>query len=312
MATAPTTCTCGRLTERLSPITAGWTVTARTDGRRSSTPASRKILNPGVYVVEVAAQWHHWNRRGFELQYAGAYAHTGDDTKLSDLEISDVNLANFRAYTTDYARNVAADVDTVTVTPTRASSHSEVTIIPADANGIISGHQVSLEDGETEIMLTVASNVVSDLETVYRIRLTKLAGTTSPLSADAALSDLSFDNIDIGTFASGDTEYPYALDFYGALNGLVTTMTPTTANSGATWKSNRPDADPNADGHQISVNGDDTLAITVTSQDGANPSHLHHDAHERSAPRLLQRCRRRRLRLRAVVRRRAISHHQFG
>ena len=229
-----------------------------------------EVLEPGVYVVEVARQLDLYGHLGFVLVYEGDHIHTGDSIRLSDLEISDVNLTDFNPYTADYARNVAADVDTVTVTPTPASSHTTVSFGHSDADIDLAGHQVNLDaDGETEITVTVASSIVPRLETAYRITLTELAGTTSPLSADASLSALSIDNIDFGSLSSETTEYSYVLGFYGALNGLLTTMTPTTAHSGATWESNRPDAKTGIDGYQISLSGSETVTVTVTSQDGA-------------------------------------------
>ena len=151
-----------------------------------------------------------------------------------------------------------------------ASSRTTVSFGHSDADIIFVGHQVNLDaGGETEISVTVASSVVPNLETACRITLTELAGTTSPLSADASLSALSIDNIDFGSLSSETTEYSYSLGFYGALNGLLTTMTPTTAHSGATWRSNRPDAKTGIDGYQISLNGSQTVTVTVTSQDGA-------------------------------------------
>ncbi|WP_419921437.1 cadherin-like beta sandwich domain-containing protein [Candidatus Poriferisodalis sp.] len=151
-----------------------------------------------------------------------------------------------------------------------ASSRTTVSFGHSDADIIFVGHQVNLHaGGETEISVTVASSVVPNLETACRITLTELAGTTSPLSVDASLSALSIDNIDFGSLSSETTEYSYSLGFYGALNGLLTTMTPTTAHSGATWRSNRPDAKTGIDGYQISLNGSQTVTVTVTSQDGA-------------------------------------------
>ncbi len=227
-------------------------------------------LEPGVYVVEVALHWYHWNHRRFMLEYSGDSIVTTADTALAGLGISDVNLAGFDSDTTAYARNVAADTASVTVTPTPAGSNAVVTFSPPDADGTITGHQVDIDSsGQTDVVVSVVSTVAPTARTDYRVTLTTLPGTTAPLSDDPSLSDLSLSDIDIGTFADDDTEYSYALGYYGSLNGLVTTISPTTTDSGATWTANRPDEDPGADGHQITVNGNDTIIVTVTSQDGA-------------------------------------------
>ena len=69
----------------------------------------------------------------------------------------------------------------------------------------------------------------------------------------------------IGTFASADTNYTYSTDQFAQNDGI--TVTAATQN-GATWTIDPPDADPNTAGHQIHVDGDDTIVVTVTSQDG--------------------------------------------
>ena len=68
---------------------------------------STVTLQPGVYVVEVARQLDLFGQLGFKLLYEGDHIHTGDATKLSDLEISGVSLTDFNHSTADYARNVA-------------------------------------------------------------------------------------------------------------------------------------------------------------------------------------------------------------
>ena len=231
-----------------------------------------RTLEAGTYVIEVAAQWHHFSDhgRGHTLRYSGSTIARPGAYKLAGLSITDVNLAHFAAGTTEYSRNIAADVRTVTVTPTATLDDAEVTVIPPDANASVAGRQVDLEaDGVTEVTVAVNSPMIVDAETMYRVVLTQLAGTTAPLSDDPGLVSLSFEGIDIGDFSSDKTGYTYPLGFYERLNGTTVTMSVTPA-GGATWTANRSDEDEDVDGHQLSIDGDDVILVTVTSQDNAN------------------------------------------
>ena len=70
--------------------------------------------------------------------------------------------------------------------------------MPPDANASVAGRQVDLEaDGVTEVTVAVKSPMIVDAETMYRVVLTQLAGTTAPLSDDPGLVSLSFEGIDI-------------------------------------------------------------------------------------------------------------------
>ena len=231
-----------------------------------------RTLEAGTYVIEVAAQWHHYSDhgRGHTLRYSGSTIARPGAYKLAGLSITDVNLAHFAAGTTEYSRNIAADVRTVTVTPTATLDDAEVTVMPPDANASLAGRQVDLEaDGVTEVTVAVNSPMIVDAETMYRVVLTQLAGTTAPLSDDPGLVSLSFEGIDIGDFSSDKTGYTYPLGFYERLNGTTVTMSVTPA-GGATWTANRSDEDEDVDGHQLSIDGDDVILVTVTSQDNAN------------------------------------------
>ena len=158
-------------------------------------------------------------------------------------------------------------MSTVTVTPTPAFAYSTVQISPNDSDPATDGHQVGLDvDGSTDITVTVYSPEFPTLTTTYTVTLNQLAGTTSPLSDDATLSALSLTGIDIGTFAADDYSYSYTLGFYQSLNGHTTTVSPTGTHTGATWTIG-PSAS-GIDSNQVTVNGDDTVTVTVTSQNG--------------------------------------------
>ncbi len=231
-----------------------------------------RTLEAGTYVIEVAAQWSHFrdHGRGHTLSYSGPTIARPGAYKLAGLSITDVNLAHFAPGTTEYSRNIAANVRTVTVTPTATLDDAEVTVMPPDADSSLDGRQVDIEaDGVTEITVAVNSPMIVDAETVYRVVLTQLADTTAPLSDDPGLVSLSFEGIDIGDFSSDTTGYTYPLGFYERLNGTTATMSITPAD-GATWTANRSDEDEDVAGHQLSIDGTDVILVTVTSQDNAN------------------------------------------
>ena len=231
-----------------------------------------RTLDAGTYVIEVAAQWHHFHDhgRGHTLSYTGSSIVRPAAYKLTGLSITDVNLASFAPGTTEYSRNVAADVQTVTVTPTATLADAEVTIMPPDADTSTDGYQVDIAAvGTTEITVAVSIPMAVDEFIVYRVVLKQLAGTTAPLSDVASLASLSFEGIDIGDFSSDKTDYTFLLGFYQQLNGTTATMSVTAA-AGATWTTNRTDENEDVAGHQLSIDRDDVIVVTVTSQDNAN------------------------------------------
>ena len=231
-----------------------------------------RTLDAGTYVIEVAAQWHHFQdrSRGQTLSYTGSSIVRPAAYKLTGLSITDVNLASFAPGTTEYSRNVAADVQTVTVTPTATLDDAKVTIMPPDADTSTDGHQVDIAAvGTTEITIAVNIPMVVNAGIVYRVALNQVAGTTGPLSDVASLTSLSFEGIDIGDFSSDKTDYTYPLGFYERLNGTTATMSVTAA-AGATWTTNRTDENGDVAGHKLSINGSGAILVTVASQNNAN------------------------------------------
>ena len=231
-----------------------------------------RTLDAGTYVIEVAAQWHHFHDhgRGHTLSYTGSSIVRPTAYKLTGVSITDVNLASFAPGTTEYSRNVAADVQTVTVAPTAKLADADVTIRPPDADTSTVGHQVDIAAvGTTEITVAVSIPMAIDEFIVYRVVLKQLAGTTAPLSDVANLASLSFEGIDIGDFSSDKTDYTFLLGFYQQLNGTTATMSVTVAD-GSTWTANRSDENEDVTGHQLSIDRDDVIVVTVTSQDNAN------------------------------------------
>ena len=101
------------------------------------------------------------------------------DTGLQALILSGVTLA-FQKETLLYTASVANSVSATTVTAaTVASSGVEVTISPSDSDDGVSGHQVDLAEGLTEITITV-SETAGSASTMYTVRVTRLASQSDP------------------------------------------------------------------------------------------------------------------------------------
>ncbi len=231
-----------------------------------------RTLEAGTYVIEVAAQWSHFrdHGRGHTLSYSGPTIARPEAYRLTGLSITDVNLAGFAPGTTEYSRNVAADVHTVTVTPSAPLEGAKITVMPPDADVSTVGHQVDIAAvGTTEMTVAVSIPMVVDELVVYRVVLKQLAGTAAPLSDDANPVSLRFEGIDIGDFSADKTDYAYSLGFYERLKGTIVTVTATIPD-GATWTANRADENEDIAGHQMSIDGTDVILVTVTSQDNAN------------------------------------------
>ena len=229
-------------------------------------------LDAGMYVVELASHYHHWDRI-FSMLVEGDTVVPLKEYRLSSLALTGVNLADFESGVIDYARNVAADVATTTVDAVaeRADDGATVSIAPGDHDSdAANGHQVVLEeDGLTEITVTVGDSAPGN-PLVYRVSLRRLANTTHPLSSDASLSALSLSGLDIGEFSREDTGYSYRLDtLREIIDGVTATVTATKNDPSAAVVISPADADPNTDGHQVVLNGYQTVSIVVTPQDGS-------------------------------------------
>ena len=206
---------------------------------------------------------------GHRLGYWGDHIIDIWNYRLDGLTISGVDMTGFDPQVGEYRRRIAADVSTVTIAPSAPATDAVIKITPQDADTNTEGHQVSLDaDGETEITVTAAHREVQHPQFEYRVVVTQLPDTTSPLSTDTKLSALSLGDIDIGTFDSSDPHYTYKAGFHMSVDGVTATVAATTTHAGADWTASPPDADSNTEGHQILINGDVTVTVTVTAQDG--------------------------------------------
>ena len=225
-----------------------------------------RTLDAGTYIIEAVLS------QG-QLGYNFTLAVTGDtvvsqgDARLSSLTLSGVEMPGFEVGPdTRYARNVAADVMSTTVTAVAAQAErgATLTISPADADGTTAGHQIALTDGENVISITVTAPNGTDMETVT-VTLNQLAGTTSPLRTGSSLSSLELSGIEFGPFDSAVTRYEHTVVNIGGM----TTVTATPTDSEATVAITLADASDVEDGHQVKLLGETTVTVTVTAQDGS-------------------------------------------
>ena len=86
-----------------------------------------------------------------------------------------------------------------------------------------------------------------------------------PGAIDALLASLTLSGVDIGEFSPGRTEYEGSPD-EGA---VATTVTAEARQRGAEVELAPPDADAEADGHQLALDGVSEITATVTSADGS-------------------------------------------
>ena len=101
------------------------------------------------------------------------------DTGLQSLTLSGVTLA-FDKATLLYTASVSNSVSVTTVTATAAASSGvEVTISPSDSDSGVTGHQVDLAEGLTEITITV-SETGGGASTMYTVRVTRFASQSDP------------------------------------------------------------------------------------------------------------------------------------
>ena len=93
----------------------------------------------------------------------------------------------------------------------------------------------------------------------------KVYSYNMPDAIDARLAALTLSGVEIGEFAPGRTEYEGVV-----ADGVTeTTLEAEAAQSGAAVVIDPADADEDADGHQVALEGVGEITVTVTSEDGS-------------------------------------------
>ncbi len=86
-----------------------------------------------------------------------------------------------------------------------------------------------------------------------------------PDAIDARLASLTLSGVDIGDFTPGQREYPGSV----AEGVTETTVEAVAVQSGAGIAIDPPDADADAEGHQVAIEGAAAITVAVTSEDGS-------------------------------------------
>ena len=181
---------------------------------------------------------------------------------LSNLTVSQGALAPaFASETTDYSDSVANSAAAMTVTPTTAGAGASITVNGTAVTSGSASQAINLSVGSNTITIVVTAQDGTTTKT-YTITVTR----ADSASTNADLSDLT---ISIGTltpaFASGTTSYTDSV----AYTVLGLTVTPTSADTGATIMVNGMAVTSGAASQEIALNiGDNTIEVTVTAQDG--------------------------------------------
>ena len=76
------------------------------------------------------------------------------EAALASLSVSDADIGSFSPWDTSYTATVAGSTGTVTVEAAAQHDDASVVILPADADPVADGHQVSLENGDNTITIT--------------------------------------------------------------------------------------------------------------------------------------------------------------
>jgi len=186
------------------------------------------------------------------------------DSSLSNLTLSDGTPAPaFDAATLSYAADVSNDVGSITLTPTTNEANATVTVDgTAVTSGTASG-SISLNVGDNAIDVVVTAEDGATTQT-YTITVTRQA---PPVSTDASLSDLTLSAAALDQiFQSNSFTYSATVSYAMA----STTVTPTANDANATVTVNGTAvASGSASGSIALAEGDNTIDVVVTAEDGA-------------------------------------------
>ena len=178
------------------------------------------------------------------------------DATLSALTLSGIGFGTFDSTTTSYTAQVANSVSQTTVTPTVNDSGASYVIKlggVTDADGVL-----ALRVGSNVITVEVTAEDGNAART-YTVTVTRAA----PPSTDAALSALTLNGIDFGTFDSTTASYTATV----ANSVSQTTVTPTVSDSGASYVIKLGGVTA-ADGVISLAVGSNVITIEVTAEDG--------------------------------------------
>ena len=179
---------------------------------------------------------------------------------LESLEVEGVNIGTFVPSTTGFEGRSPSTLTQTTVHAAAAFAAATVAISPGDADDTADGHQVDLGTGDTTVTVTVTNDT---LTSTYTVVVTATSFAT--LTGDAALSALSLDGADFGSFSA--TRFGYRAAVANSVD--TTTVSHTSADPNASVVVSPIDADTGTGGHQVELAvGRNEIIVAVESSDG--------------------------------------------
>ena len=168
------------------------------------------------------------------------------DDDVPALSLSGASLTPaFAADVYFYQADAAADVEQVTITATPSASDGTLTVIPADADPLQTGHQVSLGAAGTETVIAV---IVSDAQgqlNSYLISVLRAAPQTP-----TTLQSLVVEGHELSPAFAADVPL-YSVDVGANVSDVTLTALPTAATATLTFVP--ADADPATPGYQVAL-----------------------------------------------------------
>ena len=218
-----------------------------------------------LVVESPGGKWGLWSD-GYHMWVAN-FAHTtvraypmpeAYGSGLETLEVSGVELVS--PSPREFRGRVARGTASVTVTAVAAGDEDTVTFGTVDADGGTEGHQWSLELGDNTLEITVSDGTLSRTSTITVVKV-----DVDALSNDATLSSLSVDGAGVDDFAPDVHDYGLRV----AHDAATATVAATSAEAAAEVAITPADADPDAEGHQVSLDvGANPVTVAVVATDG--------------------------------------------
>ncbi|WP_160397324.1 cadherin-like beta sandwich domain-containing protein [Paenibacillus sp. MMS18-CY102] len=247
----------------VTPVVSDLNATVKVNGTAViSGIASQAVnLNIGSNAIEVEVTAQDGTKQTYSVIITRLES---SDAELSGLTLSNGTLSpSFTKSTTNYTASVTNSVYSVTVTPAVNDSNATVTV---DGLAVASG------SGSQPINLNVGSNTISvevsaqdGTTQMYTVTVTRAGSNNAELSGLALSS---------GTLSPSFT--PNTTNYTASVINSVSsvTVTPTVDDSNATVKVGGMSAISGSASNAIALNeGDNTIVVEVTSQDGTKKTY---------------------------------------